>query len=152
MTLDTTQHKEQAHNSKSCKRPSTLTTPVTPNSPQQILHEWILKEHTNISTQSVEDQIDPFQQYLQDSITEFVLNFNQISSFLRNDFESSDPVYIAQEYTNDMPELLNMLSIYPHCTQRSRKSRITRIQKKIRLNTTVKYSTTTTNLNFREGH
>ncbi|KAK9872730.1 hypothetical protein WA026_019511 [Henosepilachna vigintioctopunctata] len=76
--------------------------------------------------------MEPIQQFLQDSDTRFVLNFNQISSFLRNSFGFSDPISIGQEYANDISGLLNMLSIIcPYCAQRSLKNRFTRIQKKI---------------------
>lgn len=138
--LDLTQQEQPSHNSKNNKRPPSPTTPETPNTPDQNIQQVdfiIPNKHkrNKLSNEkpTFEEQMEPIQKFLDDSGSQFTFNFNQISSFLRNSFGSNDPVSIAQEFTNDIPGLLEMLSsIYPHYAHRSLKNRITRIQRKIR--------------------
>lgn len=80
------------------------------------------------------EQITSVQKYIENSEQNFILNFEQLSSFLENSFGSADPLSIAQDYTHDIPSLLTMLkSIYPHCKHRALKNRLTRMQKKMKL-------------------
>lgn len=61
-----------------------------------------------------------------------VLNFEQIVSLFDNIHGSSDAISIVKEYTDNFVGLLNLLeSIYPNLTERSIKTRCTKLKKKL---------------------
>lgn len=61
-----------------------------------------------------------------------VLNFDQIVSLFDNIHGSPDPISIVKEYTDNFVGLLNLLeSIYPNLTERSIKTRCTKLRKKL---------------------
>lgn len=92
-----------------------------------------LKRSNSSENLSVSEQIKPVQKFIEEANPPFVLNTQQITDFFENTVGSDNPLSIAQEYTNDIPKLLDMLrAIYPHFMHRSIKSRCTRITKKLR--------------------
>ena len=66
------------------------------------------------------------------SLEKFPLNFEQITSFLQVTWGKSDVYNIATTFTSDINSLIEMLSdIYSLLNDRSLKSRITRIKKRL---------------------
>ena len=81
---------------------------------------------------TTKDCMAPAKKFIESESHSFALNYEQITDFFENAFGSPDPLSIAKNYTDDIPALLDMLTkIYPHLTQRSIKTRCTKIRKKI---------------------
>lgn len=129
------------------KKPTVEASSNTPifQIPQQKTHKTVKKPKHNASTESltpIEELMKPAQIPIESKTPPFILNFQQISSFLDNVTGSVDPLSIARQYTNNIPQLLEMMhSIYPHFKHRSIKSRCTRIQKKIKKQLDMEQST-----------
>lgn len=84
------------------------------------------------TTQSCETSILAAKKIIEEASPPTILDFNQLTSFLDNAYGSPEPLSIAREYTKDIQGLLELLTlIHPLATERSIKSRITRIKKKI---------------------
>ena len=92
-----------------------------------------LKKSNSMENTSLSDQMKPIESHINEAPNNFILNFQQLTSFFEDSFGSSDPLSIAHTYTKDVPALLKMIhNIYPYLQHRSIKSRCTRLQKKIR--------------------
>lgn len=81
----------------------------------------------------VVDQIEPARKFIEDNTTTLALSYDQLLHFFENSYGNPDPLSVAREYTNNIPQFLQTLSlIYSHLTYPSIKARCTRIQNKIK--------------------
>lgn len=91
------------------------------------------KSDSTESLTSIDEHLSPIKPLLDKNPDSYILDYDQLLSFLENVYGSSDPISVAKQYTDDINELLIMLeNIYPLLEHRSIKNRITRMQKKIR--------------------
>ncbi|KAG5870929.1 hypothetical protein JTB14_038195 [Gonioctena quinquepunctata] len=90
------------------------------------------KLKSQIHNQSVESLVAPAKKLFDDNPADFPLDYSQIVSFLEDLFGTLDPLSIVRRYTGEVHTLLNILTkIYPALTERSIKTRITKLKKKI---------------------
>ncbi|CAH0560626.1 unnamed protein product [Brassicogethes aeneus] len=88
------------------------------------------RQHSDISTKTVEQLMEPVKKFVEEN--KFALNFEQITDFFENVHGSPDPLSCAKQYTSDIHDLIVMLTlIYPHFTERSIKTRCTKIRNKL---------------------
>lgn len=93
----------------------------------------LAKSDSTESLTSVTEQLESARNFIEDNAATLVLSYDQLVHFFENSYGNSDPLSIAREYTNNIPQFLQTLSlIYPHLTYPSIKARCTRIQNKIK--------------------
>lgn len=64
----------------------------------------------------------------------FPLSYDNFVDFLENAFPNPNPISIANNYTDKIPELVNMIKfLYPHFTSPQLKNRCTRLINKLSL-------------------
>ena len=79
----------------------------------------------SITTDDLLNSVEPL---FENSSANFILNDMQFKSFVEKATGSANPAAIANDYTDDIQELINMLKeIYPNLTERTAKLRCTKI-------------------------
>ncbi|KAG5888618.1 hypothetical protein JTB14_022634 [Gonioctena quinquepunctata] len=120
------------------KRPHSEISPPIQN-PAKELEPFIIpssqvkkKSKSQIHNQSVESLVAPDEKLFDDNPAGFPLDYSQIVSFLEDSFGTPDPLSVARRYIGEVHTLLGILTkIYPTLTERSIKTRITKLKKKI---------------------
>lgn len=81
---------------------------------------------------NIEGAILPLQPILSDVSNPYVLNYEQLKSFLERSKGNPDVFNLSLEYTNDTQGLISMLRLnYPHLKERNLKNRFTRLINKL---------------------
>lgn len=102
----------------------------TPNRAKQ--PKKLKRSDSEESLTPMDDIMKPVKKCFETPDPPFLLTFEEITDFLSNVKGNQDPLSVARNYTNNIPELLDILRrIYPFFTHRSIKNRCTRIRKKI---------------------
>ena len=79
----------------------------------------------SITTDDLLNSVEPL---FENSSANFILNYMQFKSFFEKATGSANPAAIANDYTDDIQGLINMLKeIYPNLTERTAKLRCTKI-------------------------
>lgn len=82
------------------------------------------------SNPSIRELLEPVRNIVEEKSSS-VLNFNQLVLFLENTHGNPDPLSVAQEFTKEIPQLLDFLrSLHDHLPSRL-KTKCTRLQTKI---------------------
>lgn len=87
---------------------------------------------TKETSTPIEELMLPTKKFIEEELPSPVLSYEELKDFLENVHGSSDPLSVAKQYTADIYGLINMMTlVYPHFTERSIKTRCTRIKKKL---------------------
>lgn len=87
----------------------------------------------SLSLPSIDEVMKPVQKVFQEANPPFPVTFDQMTAFLSNAEGNPDPISLAREYVQHIPDLTDTLTkLYPHFTHRNMKNRITRLKKKMR--------------------
>ncbi|KAG5868944.1 hypothetical protein JTB14_005536 [Gonioctena quinquepunctata] len=85
----------------------------------------------NLSIMS--EQLLLCKKYFKESKETLILNYQQFTDFMENVHGTSDPLSVAQQYTNDIDALINVITeTHPFFTQRSMKSKCTKLKKRLK--------------------
>lgn len=77
--------------------------------------------------------LKPAKPHIEDNSADFVLTYDNLLSFLEDSHGNTDLLSEARKYTPHVNKVMKMLNeVYSHVADRSIKSRITRIMKKLK--------------------
>lgn len=92
-----------------------------------------LKKSTSTEDKTLEAMLKPAKPHIEDNSADFVLTYDNLLSFLEDSHGNTDLLSEARKYTPHVNKVMKMLNeVYSHVADRSIKSRITRIMKKLK--------------------
>lgn len=90
------------------------------------------KLYQELLIKDIDKALEPLKTIITKEPTRFVLPFNTFKRFIQDAIESKNPTTVAEEYTDNIPALIMMIStLHPYLNDSGIKNRFTRLKNKL---------------------
>uniref|UniRef100_A0A6P7FGR0 Uncharacterized protein LOC114329991 n=1 Tax=Diabrotica virgifera virgifera TaxID=50390 RepID=A0A6P7FGR0_DIAVI len=115
--------------------PATPEEQMPPNTSTFSLPQTVVQKNKKPKSNTSDPEIELTESiinYIDSHSPHFIINSHQLKQLLENTYGSRDVLSIAEDFTEDIPKLIDMLEeLHPHANTKKLKTRVTRLKKKL---------------------